>query len=316
MPTKKLPMIRGRAMRVTRLTACGAPSLGPASKIETAGFVSVSLTSNTQTPEAIEVTNANGDICISDTPVSKFINYGAEIAFCGVDPELVAMLTGQPVVMGGTASADIVGFRQNSRIDVNLIGFALELWTGIAGDACTAGSVDYGYILLPFLKGGTLSDFTVENGAINFTLTGATTRDGAGWGVGPYNVTLGPTGISSPLLTTITVGDHLHVERVSVAPPTPVDTGATAVGVPATSLVAGTPGTSSPANSYAPATLAALIADCLAHHGVDHRSVRADAQRRPGQVVWHRLGRWLILSTRLPLPTPLGGGSRLSTPFQ
>jgi hypothetical protein len=259
MASKKFSLVRGRAMRATRLNGCGNPVNGPRSVVTTDGFISVGLTANSEEGESISVTNAAGRVCVQDTPPPKFSNYSVEVAFCGVDPDLVTMLTGQPVVKDATG--DIVGFRQNSKIDVDLTGFALELWSAVPQQACDAsGDPSYGYFLLPFIKGGVLGDFTVENAAINFTLTGATTRDGSGWGVGPYDVTRTAGGAAGPLLEPIDDGDHLHLEVTTVAPPTNLDGGAAPLGVLATSANAGTPGTTVPANSYLPETLTELQA--------------------------------------------------------
>lgn len=253
-----IKMVRGRMMRATRLNGCGNPVLGPRSVVVTKGYVSAALTSNLTTPEAINVTIADGSECITDEPAPRFKNYTAEITFCGVDPELITLLTGQPVVFNA-AGDEIVGFRQNSRVNVDLIGFALELWTAIPGAVCSEnGEPEYGYILLPFFGGGQLGDFTVENAAVTFTLTGATTKDGSGWGVGPFDVTLDGTGQPGPLNEPIDAdGDHMHLERVGVAPPQDSD-GAIPLGVPATgaNVTSTNPATLAPTNSYPPADLA------------------------------------------------------------
>jgi hypothetical protein len=247
-------LLRGRAMRATRLNGCGIPVLGPDSVVTSEGFISVGATANNSTGDAITVTNAAGKNCVDDTPTPRFVNYSLEIAFCGVNPELVTMLTGQPIVLSGEGLP--VGFRQNSKIDVDLIGFALELWTGVAGDACDdTGETPYGYILFPFVKGGQLGDFSVENAAINFTLTGAVTKDGAGWGVGPYDVTLDDAGSPAPLAEVID-NDHLHLELVTVPPPDVDDDSATELGVAATGATQGSPAVLAPTNSYAPLDLA------------------------------------------------------------
>lgn len=260
-------LVRGRAMRATRLNGCGNPVLGPDSVVETEGFISVGLTANQQEGEAISVTNAAGNVCIQDTPPPKFVNYSVEVAFCGVDPELVSMLTGQPIVLD--ADGVPVGFRQNSKVNVDLTGFALELWSGVPQAACDeSGDPSFGYILLPFIKGGVLGDFSVENAAVNFTLSGATTRDGSGWGVGPYDVVRDGAGLPAPLAEVIDDGDHLHLELTTVAPPSDLTGGATALGVPATGATAGSPATLTPANSYAPKNLAELIAGAGGDHGV------------------------------------------------
>jgi hypothetical protein len=95
-------------------------------------------------------------------------------------------------------------------------GFSLEVWSGVANaqDA-------WGYFLLPYCYGGKLGDFTIENGAANFTVT-TTTRENSAWGTGPYNViNTSTTGTSTPgkLLQAIGSRDHLHMERTTIAPP-------------------------------------------------------------------------------------------------
>jgi hypothetical protein len=251
------PILRGRRLRATRLDGCGNPVLGPDSTVVTDGMISVALTANITEGEEINVTNANGDVCVLDTPCPKLQNYSVVITFCDVNPILFNLMSGQPLVMNGT---DTVGFRMNSDVSACDSGFALELWTGVASEACDPGSgQSYGYILLPFLRGGVLGDFTVENAAINFVLTGAVTKKGSGWGVGPYDVVM-DTGVPSPLAEEIAVGDHLHLERTTVAPPE-ADCDPLALGVPATTINAGSPADLEPANSYAPLDLAELLSD-------------------------------------------------------
>lgn len=256
-------------MRATRTNGCGNPVLGPDSVVQTEGFISVGLTANTQEGTVISVVNAAGNECVSDTPPPKFVSYTVAISFCGVDPELLSMLTGQPVVLSADGE-EVVGFRQNSKVEVDLVGFALELWSGVPQAACDeSGDPSYGYILLPFIKGGVLGDFTVENAAVNFSLSGATTRDGSGWGVGPFDVVRDESNLPGPLNEPIDDGDHLHVEVTTVPPPSDLDLGAEALGVPATGATAGIPGTLTPGNSYAPKNLAELIAGDGGAHGVD-----------------------------------------------
>jgi hypothetical protein len=132
----------------------------------------------------------------------------------------------------------------------------MELWSNVPAGVCSGGTTAYGYLLFPFVTGGTLGDFTVENAALNFTLTGAATKDGNTWGVGPFNVVRNASNVAGPLNTAIATTRHMHMELTTVAPPTAA-ANATALGVPATSAVAGTPGSYLPANSYGPKNLAA-----------------------------------------------------------
>lgn len=257
MQSQGFSLVRGRAMRVTALNGCGAPVLGPDSVVSTEGFISVGLTANVEAGETISVTNAAGKVCILDQPAPKFTGYTITVSFCGVDPELFRLMTGQPVVMNA-AGDTAVGIGVDSSVNLDATGFAMEMWSGVPVAACDAsGSVSYGYMLIPFVKGGTLGDLTVENGAINFTLSGAASHDGNQWGVGPYNVVRNATGVAGPLNKIIPTTRHLHTEVTTVAPPA-VGVGSSALGVPATGATAGTPGTFTPTNSYAPATLATV----------------------------------------------------------
>jgi hypothetical protein len=252
MTSQCFSLVRGRAMRVTKLDGCGQVLLGASSQVVSDGFISVALTANNEEGETISVTNAAGKICVMDEPAPEFTGYTIEVQFCGVDPELFSLMTGQPVVMDA-AGNDAVGLRINSGINVNESGFALELWSNVPVAVCDeSGGASYGYFLVPFVKGGTLGDLTVENGAVNFTLTGARSKDGSGWGVGPYDVVRDDTSAESPLLEPIDTKDHLHLQLTTVGPPE-ASCGAVELGTVATGANAGTPGAATPANSYLPA---------------------------------------------------------------
>lgn len=254
----KFSLVRGRRLRVTLTNACGDPVLGPESTLVTDGFISVGLTANTEEGETISVTNAAGAVCILDEPSPRFLNYGVEVQFCGVDPELVHLMTGQPVVLND-AGTEVVGFGVDDDVELDLQGFALEMWSNVPVGLCEGGNAaaNFGYFLLPFLKGGVLGDFSIENAAINFSMTGASTKTGNQWGVGPYDVTRNTGGVAGPLNEAIPSTRHLHMELVTVAPPAATD-GAVALGAPATGFTAGTPATPTPSNSYAPENLAGL----------------------------------------------------------
>jgi hypothetical protein len=253
MAGKCFSLVRGRAMRVTRLDGCGAVVPGPDSQVTSDGFITVTLTAQIDAGQTISVTNAAGDVCILDEPCPKFTGYDVAVEFCGVDPALFTLMTGQPGVADGTG--DIVGFKMNSKINACDSGFALEMWSNVPAQVCEAGvGQSYGYLLIPFLKGGVIGDFTVGNDAVNFGLTGAKSKDGNGWGVGPYDVVADQTQLASPLLEALDPNDHLHVQLTTIAPPD-AECGGTAVGVAATGATAGSPATLSPANSWPPTDL-------------------------------------------------------------
>jgi hypothetical protein len=221
-------------MRVTKVDACGRPVYGEDSGVVTKGFVSISFTANTDEGEEINVTNAAGDTCVRDTPCPKFLNYGVEIEFCNVDPYLFALMSGQDVITvpeldengDPTGNETAIGFAVCTDNDACKQGFSLEAWTGAPGVDCPddadAAAVPGGYILLPFVQGGVVGDFTIENDAVSFTITGAATKDGSKWGSGPYAVQADPaTGAPAQLSTAVRSCDHLVVMQTTVAPPNP-----------------------------------------------------------------------------------------------
>lgn len=253
--SKCFSLVRGRVMRITRLDACGARVLGPDSQVISDGFISVGLAAQTDEGTAINITNAAGKVCISDEPCPLFTGYDLTVEFCGVNPDLFRLMTGQKMVTDSQATPQGTGFRMNTGTDICDAGFAIEVWSNVPSAACAGGQASYGYFLVPFVKGGIIGDFTIANDAVNFTLSGAKSKDGSAWGVGPYDVVRDASEIPAPLKEAIDPKDHLHMEITTVAPPESV-CGALALGVPATGATAGTPGTYTPANSYGPETCA------------------------------------------------------------
>ena len=223
--------------------------------------LSEALTANINTGDEIVVTNANGKTCVRDPATSEFQGYGVEITFCEVSPCLFSIVTGMPSVVN--AEGDIVGFRMNSSVSLSGSGFALEVWMGVPGVACQGEAGAYGYLLLPCLQGGVVGDFTIENAAVTFTVTGAATKDGNGWGVGPYDVVADEAGAAAPLPDPLDGNDHLYAVFTTVPPPDPTDGCEALVATNASTgatQVAGAAGTWTPGGSTPPANVANLIA--------------------------------------------------------
>lgn len=218
-----LKPVKGRRLRVTKLDGCGRPVYGDASTVVSSGFVSIAYTANSIESDEINVTNANGDRCIYEPARPSLVGYSAEITFCEVDFELFSILTGAVLLYG--VDDEVIGFDIDTSVDLSDQGFALEVWVGNnSGDACLDPNADgnFGLVVNPFLQGGIVGDYTIENGAVTFTVTGAASRDGSPWGVGPYDVMLNELGQPSPLLTPINGTTPMRVQRVNVAPPSPV----------------------------------------------------------------------------------------------
>jgi hypothetical protein len=210
-------VLRVPRIRVTALDECGEPEVGLCTNGVTDGIITIAETSEYNERQDFFTLNADGQACVTDTspPILKWLNL--VITFCRVDPEMFNIITGHPLVLDSDETA--VGFRTREG-SVATVNFALEAWTRISGaSACgPGGTVNYGYVLWPWIVEGTLGDQNFENGLANFVVN-ARTRGGTGWGVGPYDVVLDGSALPSPLLSPMTVQDHRHLQLTGVAPP-------------------------------------------------------------------------------------------------
>lgn len=229
MPTKCYAQVRGSVIRVTRVDACGNPDPGASAVVVSKRISTVTIDEVSDEGTNIRDRNFGDELCIVDESYGEIIGYTTDIAMCGVDPDMISIFTGQPVVTN--AAGDVVGFDATTDVNLDNFGFALEVWSRIAGSACTTdGYREWGYTVFPFIKGGRLGGFSFENGAVQFTITGAQTRDGNGWGVGPFDVDRGagpgfaPAPLNSPL------GENTHFRNILVTLDPPAATcGATAL---------------------------------------------------------------------------------------
>lgn len=218
MPTKCYAQVRGSVIRVTRLDACGNPDPGQSATVVSKRVSTVTVSEVTDDGTNIRERNFGDELCIVDDAFTQIIGYTVEAALCGVDPDLVSLMTGQPVVKN--AAGDVVGFDATTNIDLDSFGFAIEVWSRIAGGACDpSGNRPWGYTVFPFLKGGRVGGFTFENGAVQFTISGAQTRDGNGWGVGPFDVDRDESNAPSPLNDPLDPNTHYRNILVTLDPP-------------------------------------------------------------------------------------------------
>ena len=221
---RKLAMVRGRVARVTRLDGCARPVIGEYNQAVTDGVITATFTANQSDTDEISVTNMNGKRCIYEPSLPELSGYSVDVQFCSVEPEVFEIITGQTLVFG--ADGTVLGLEIDTQIKLGDKGFALEIFAGSAAtDACDDEQAEgqYGYLLLPRLQGGILGDFTVENGAINFTISGAATRDGNQWGVGPYAVDRDSAGVISTLFQPVSKTAALRMQITTVAPPEPTN---------------------------------------------------------------------------------------------
>lgn len=218
MQSNRVSFLRSKRMRATLLNAAAQPLVGDSSVVTTKGFVTLTMTSNTEEGEAINVVNASGETCISEAATPTWTGVAVEAEFCDVDFSLFEMLTGQEVVLDSDGVA--IGITESTDVDLSAVKFALELWMGASTSAtpATGSQGFYGYVLLPHLGGGVIGDVTLQNGAITFTISGMQTKNGGNWGAGPHKVQL-VGGVPAVLSTPMKANDHRRIMITEVAPP-------------------------------------------------------------------------------------------------
>lgn len=217
MATHFFTPILGKRLRATTVDACGKVIEDPEGAVATDGFVSIQLSSEVEEGEEIIQRKASGALCVNEKMADSFKRFTVEIEFCGVSPHLLSKMTNAEVYedWAGDAAGITVAEGEMTK------AVALELWTGLSGQACAEGADEAsGYMLLPFLKAGVLGDIEVNGeDAITFSLTGAYTVGGNGWGVGPYDVLYNEENAPSPLPTALDPYDHLLLVDTGLAPP-------------------------------------------------------------------------------------------------
>lgn len=198
--------VLGKRIRVTPLDACGRVDK-TRKAIVTSGFVTISLSTETEDGTEITVKRADGSVCISEKQADTFKYFTAEIEFCGVNPSLLALVSNAKEYKD--EAGDIAGFTYSEgKIDKK---FALEIWTGLAGQACAEGADEAsGYLLLPYVNAGVPGDISIDGeNAVSFPMQGAVTKSGNGWGKGPWDVVKTSAGQAAKLPTALDPKDHL-----------------------------------------------------------------------------------------------------------
>lgn len=219
MPTRTFNPIFGKRIRITPLDECGNYPAPAAEQgfLSTDGFVTVTLSAEVESGTEIITRKASGALCVNARQPDIFKRFTVGISFCGVDPDALAAVTNAQVYATAEDVANGITIPEGM-VDSK---FALELWTGLSGAGCEPGVEEAsGYLLLPFVNGGTLGDLTVGGtDAINFEMGGGYTVGGNVWGVGPYEVATAADGGPAFLPTALDPLDHLLLVDTDIAPP-------------------------------------------------------------------------------------------------
>jgi hypothetical protein len=148
MSTKCYAQVRGSVIRVTRLDACGNPVPSESAVVVSKRISTITVDEVSDEGTNIRERNFGDELCIVDDAYAETIGYTVDAALCGVDPDLITFMTGLPVVEN--AAGDVVGFDADTGIDLDGFGFAIEIWSRIAGSACEPGGArPWGYTVFP-----------------------------------------------------------------------------------------------------------------------------------------------------------------------
>lgn len=233
MSTECYAMVRGSAIRVTGLGSAGqVPEPIQFATSKSVAKVTISEVIESGNNETMKSDQVDDRVRLRLNQPDVTVRYTADIDFLKVDPGVLWLVAGMPLVynappygfglgafgetpFGGDvdlSAHDLIGFDMETRRPA--VSFALEIWSRLAGTACEDGTRQWGYTLFPFLKGGYLSGFEFSKGLVSFNLRGAQARRVARWGVGPHDL----EGEHERLIEPVS-GNTLYRQMLTTAPP-------------------------------------------------------------------------------------------------
>lgn len=188
--TDYVSSVQAVALRLTKLTAAGAPVVGATNCWVTKQFTRVSFTPEYTEGQEIEVTAADGSNCVyfKADDVLKRVNF--EFAICDPQPEIYEMLAGGTIL---TESTNNIGWSApaiGAAIGGN--GIAAEVWSRAILNGRPHPTLPYFRFVFPYIQTRLSGDRVLENGALANTFTGFGLGND-GFGDGPANDWTFPT---------------------------------------------------------------------------------------------------------------------------
>lgn len=267
--------VRGVALRATRLGPDGTPvangNVGCDSYM-TGGFIRFTFTPAYSTGDEIEIKNAAGEVCVYFKMPDTLKNVGFNLEICDPDPVLTEMLVGGDILTVAfgdalappgttTGQTAAVGYAAESiGVEATPYGVAVEVWAQAVVGGKAANIAPYWHYVFPYVTFRLDGDRVLENGALATVFVG-TGGGNAAFGTGPNLDTTGVT--PSPSATAwdwnfASFADRPYMYARSIDAPVGLRGCFVNLGIPVTTITAGSPATLTPINATRPANLGAL----------------------------------------------------------
>lgn len=198
--------IKGRVLRVVRLDSCGNAVTGATGQVVSDGFITASFTPNYDAGVEFVQKNANGDLCVNEKDPDRLKWQDVKISLCSIDPAAIELITGSRLI---TRAANQVGVAFNS--DPSVANVALEIWSNLAGTACTSGAQEWFMWVIPWLQNVKVNAISIDNTPITLELEG-NSKANPNYGAGRF-------GLWSPVLGAT---EHYAFQSTLTAPPVSV----------------------------------------------------------------------------------------------
>jgi hypothetical protein len=196
--------IRGLVMRVTRLSASGAPATDPngCAVYITSGFIRFQFTPSYSDGDEIEVKNASGEVCVYYKMPDTLKESTLSVELCDPDPVLTQMLAGGVILVGDETHAcapdDMVagddialGYAaERQGVEANPWGVGIEVWTQAVVGGKSANKCPYWHYVFPYASLRLAGDRALENGALATVFEGRAVGN-SGFAGGPLLDTTG-----------------------------------------------------------------------------------------------------------------------------
>lgn len=207
--------IKAETARFTLLDICGVPITGEGSaQITTDSFTEIANSPQYEEGQRFLLRKANGQPCVNERDPGFFNWLQQTTTICTLDPDLIAAVTGSPIIATDDTEAESTGVIFGEGLLTNR--FSMEVWQPISGEgACDAeGQQRFVYWAFPHVLDAQIQDFSFQNDTFTFGFMSITRAAHQDWNIGDPYLADSPAATWGP-------GNHYAFNITTVAPPEP-----------------------------------------------------------------------------------------------